>query len=65
MKITRTHFMPKRFSSIDFEDFSDQINQDLQRKADALQARRWRKLNREMRISPYLDSHVKRGGGIL
>lgn len=55
----------RRVKHIDFDTEYDQMSRHLRRKADALQARRWRKLNRQMDRSSYLDSQVKHRGGVL
>lgn len=65
MKSVRILEIQKRVEDLDFDSKYDQVSRHLRRKADALQARRWRKLNRQMDRSPYLDSQVKHGGGIL
>ena len=65
MKSVRIQEIQRRVKDLDFDARYDHISRHLRRKADALQARRWRKLNRQMNGSPYLDSQVKHGGGIL
>lgn len=65
MKSLRIQEIQRRVKGLDFDSRYDQASRHLRRKADALQARRWRKLNRQMDRSPYLDSKVKHGGGIL
>lgn len=55
----------RQVKNIDFDTRYDQMSRHLRRKADALQARRWRKLNRQIDRSPYLDSQIKHRGGIL
>ncbi len=37
----------------------------IRRRADALQARRWKKLSHHMNINPFIDSNVRHGGGLL
>ncbi len=37
----------------------------VRRRADALQARRWKKLSHHMSINPFIDSKVRHGGGLL
>jgi hypothetical protein len=65
MKSVRIRETQRRVKDLDFNSRYGQMGRHLRRKADALQARRWRKLNRHMNGSPYLDSQVKHGGSIL
>ncbi len=48
MKRLHIHTVPERDGATDFEDFYDAISRDWQHKAEALQARRWRKLKQEI-----------------
>lgn len=65
MKSVRVQQMQKLDSELGSDTRYDQVSRHLRRKADALQARRWRKLSRHMNRSPYLDSQVNQRGGIL
>lgn len=65
MKSARIQEIQRRVNDLNFDARYDRISRHLRRKADALQARRWRKLNRKIDISPYLDNQAKHGGGIL
>jgi hypothetical protein len=49
MKRNRIHFRPTHTSDMTFDDFYDEISRDWQRKARALQTRRWRALKHEMK----------------
>jgi hypothetical protein len=65
MKKMETKSMPGKVSDIDFDKLYEELSRDWRLKADSLQARRWRKLQHEIKGSMYLDSPVKQGGGIL
>jgi len=53
MKGTPIDSIPTRASSTAFEGLYDEISRDWQRKAEALQIRRWQKLRHESRGSAY------------
>ena len=63
--IQTQHFGHRQIRALNFEALHEEISRAWQRKADKLQARRWRKLGQEFKRSPYIDSKVKHGGGIL
>jgi hypothetical protein len=65
MKSIRIQEIQRRVNYLDIDTRYDQISQHLRRKTNALQSKRWRKLNRHMDRSPYLDSQLKHGGGVL
>lgn len=49
VKRERIHFMPTKNSDINYEEIEDETTHDWRRKAEALQARRWRAIKREMK----------------
>jgi len=49
MKRNYLHFRPSRNSDLSFDDMYYELSRDRQRKATALQVRRWRALKRELR----------------
>lgn len=65
MKRTIIKPIPKDLKGFDNDIRYDQISRHMRRKADALQANRWRKLNRELKQSPYIDNVLVNKGGLL
>lgn len=59
------------FDDIDFGDpdsesfaYKKMVSR-VRRRADALQARRWKRLSHQININPFIDSKIKRRGGLL
>ena len=65
MKEMKIRSMPGKVDNIDFDKLYEELSRDWRLKAELLQARRWRKLQHEIKGSMYLDNSVKQGGGIL
>ena len=49
MERLQVYTIPARDDTTDFNDLYDEISRDWQQRAEALQARRWRKLKREIK----------------
>lgn len=65
MKKLTMELLPNRLTKHNFGGKYDQISLHMRHKADVMQARRWRRLSKQMQRSPFIDSRVKHGGGIL
>ena len=65
MKKARIPFIPNKNNGQEADLPREQLSEHLRRKAEALQDRRWRKINRQINRFTYLDNQVKNGGGIV
>jgi hypothetical protein len=65
MDTLQTRAIGRKISKLDSYTAEHPMSRHMRRRAYALQDRRWRKLNRYIDKSPYFDTQIKHGGGIL
>ncbi len=65
MRVTHIRLGTGNIKDLDFDSWEEHLSKAWQRKADKIQARRWRKLRHELKGSQYIDYKTNKRGGIL